>query len=1105
LAQQPIAPEAPPRQSDGSQGGRDSRDESGSRDDSDQEYRDQSDQEDRDQSDREDRSQRDRDRSQRDRDRSHCGQSGPEGRNQGHHGLRDRRNQTDRTDRDQRARTGRDQSAQTDRTDRTDRDQSAQTDRNRHDQTDRTDRDQSARTSRDQNARTDHDRAARTDRNRRDQSARTDRDRHDQTDRTDRDQSTRTDRDQSARTDRDRAARTDRDQSARTDRDRSHRGQNGPEGRNQSHRGHRDQTDRTNRDRRNQTDREHHDRTDDGRRDQGDRQKAPLWVLQTYAHVQVPEKRLHGRQALQFADAAERCAKAYLARPDEQRLLDFLLLPKAGLALGSQQSQGLNATLQAYPEARIPPPPVQGPLEHREQDRVQRASRLLQKGWISKAANALLNPAKVADTTRPEVLQALKDKHPQGPPTPFAIPANPPKVGQVAKDHVEQALKSFSKETSPGLSGWSVPLLREAARRGPVLAFLTHLANQVRTGTAPGHSLLCASRLIALEKDNSQVRPIAVGEMVYRLVGKALLAALYKQDLLLPNQLGVKSPGGVEPALALLQRCTFGDLSQRFRWVTSLDFSNAFNSISRRTVATALVAHAPAFFHAAKWMYGAPAPLVLPSGEVIQSEEGVRQGDPLGPLLFSLGIKDTLRDLQAHLGPDCLIVSYLDDIYVLSQEDPLDRVKEHLQGSPLQLNPTKSFSRTLESIRTGTGLRALGSCIGTRAERRAFLQAQVEDFERAVALLGELPKQQALALLRASTQLLLRHLQRSLDPEGLEDLWERADKCVLKAVQEIRGALVESPFDRDTMALPIRDGGLGIPLHREIVAIAYPAAQEEARRLVHQILGTQSRDRDRNQDRDRDQDRDAAEETPERRTKLQAERTAQLMATKREHLVQALDPHRRNALTENASFLGARWLRILPTQKPLVLADSEVMAALSQRMLLPTVEEAQPCAFCALPGHFGHQEVCWKRPRTTIVRHDRIRDLLAQGLRASRPLSVQTEVALQGEQRADIVVQRTNRTVYYDVTVRSVVGVEARDPYATLETLYRAKKAKYRYLGESLQPFVVSQGGLLSKLSSQAYKEIQKDAGPSTASWMDQNISIALVRSRALAWNARAG
>jgi hypothetical protein len=63
--------------------------------------------------------------------------------------------------------------------------------------------------------------------------------------------------------------------------------------------------------------------------------------------------------------------------------------------------------------------------------------------------------------------------------------------------------------------------------------------------------------------------------------------------------------------------------------------------------------------------------LYLPAGETgtthtLSSAQGVRQGDPLSPLMFSLGIRQLLADLASALGSQRLILAYLEDIYILS-------------------------------------------------------------------------------------------------------------------------------------------------------------------------------------------------------------------------------------------------------------------------------------------------------------------------------------------------------------------------------------------------------------------------------------------------------
>lgn len=64
-----------------------------------------------------------------------------------------------------------------------------------------------------------------------------------------------------------------------------------------------------------------------------------------------------------------------------------------------------------------------------------------------------------------------------------------------------------------------------------VIRFLTQLGKQLISGTAPGQELLTASLLVALDKKEEigGVRPIVMGELIYRYLGKAILKIKQKQ------------------------------------------------------------------------------------------------------------------------------------------------------------------------------------------------------------------------------------------------------------------------------------------------------------------------------------------------------------------------------------------------------------------------------------------------------------------------------------------------------------------------------------------------------------------------------------------------
>ena len=79
-------------------------------------------------------------------------------------------------------------------------------------------------------------------------------------------------------------------------------------------------------------------------------------------------------------------------------------------------------------------------------------------------------------------------------------------------------------------------------------------------------------------------RPIAVGEVIRRLVSKCLSRAVQSDalSLLSPLQVGVGVRGGCEAIVhAVSHFLEDPTLSSASKWTLLLDFSNAFNSISR--------------------------------------------------------------------------------------------------------------------------------------------------------------------------------------------------------------------------------------------------------------------------------------------------------------------------------------------------------------------------------------------------------------------------------------------------------------------------------------------------------------------------------------------
>lgn len=118
-----------------------------------------------------------------------------------------------------------------------------------------------------------------------------------------------------------------------------------------------------------------------------------------------------------------------------------------------------------------------------------------------------------------------------------------------------------------------------------------------------------------------------------------------------------------------------------------LDFRNAFNSVHCDKMLAAVKEFAPTIFPYVLSCYSKPSSLFW-EDYVIESSEGVQQGDPLGPLLFCLTIHEVTQGLKSEF---CVL--YLDDLSlggnVETLMDDLQTVRV-LESYGLSLNTSKS-------------------------------------------------------------------------------------------------------------------------------------------------------------------------------------------------------------------------------------------------------------------------------------------------------------------------------------------------------------------------------------------------------------------------------
>jgi hypothetical protein len=181
------------------------------------------------------------------------------------------------------------------------------------------------------------------------------------------------------------------------------------------------------------------------------------------------------------------------------------------------------------------------------------------------------------------------------------------------------------------------------------LRALTKLCNFLLSGQLSSEicHLLYGASLCALIKKDGGIRPIAIGNGLRRLTSK--LACFQSRNIvnsyLSPHQLGVATKLGCEAAIHTTRTCVI--ISGKV--LLKLDFKNAFNSVERDCILKEVQSHTPLLYPYLFYQcYRNPSTLFF-GNHLISSSVGAQQGDPCGPMIFSLSIQPIILSLDSQL------------------------------------------------------------------------------------------------------------------------------------------------------------------------------------------------------------------------------------------------------------------------------------------------------------------------------------------------------------------------------------------------------------------------------------------------------------------------
>ena len=155
-----------------------------------------------------------------------------------------------------------------------------------------------------------------------------------------------------------------------------------------------------------------------------------------------------------------------------------------------------------------------------------------------------------------------------------------------------------------------------------------------------------ACRLIAIDKCPG-VRPIGIGEVVRRIIGKAVLGVISPdiQSVTGTVQLCTGQIAGIESAIHAMRHIFLNPLSEG---MLLIDAKNAFNSLNRQVALRNISVTCPTLATIAINTYREDIHLFI-EGETILSREGTTQGDPLSMAIYAVALMPLIEKVKSKL------------------------------------------------------------------------------------------------------------------------------------------------------------------------------------------------------------------------------------------------------------------------------------------------------------------------------------------------------------------------------------------------------------------------------------------------------------------------
>ena len=227
--------------------------------------------------------------------------------------------------------------------------------------------------------------------------------------------------------------------------------------------------------------------------------------------------------------------------------------------------------------------------------------------------------------------------------------------------------------------------------------------------------------LVPLNK-NPGVRPIGIGEVLRRIVGKSVTTVLKKdiQDAAGNLQLCAGQLGGCETAVHAMAEIFEEDNTEA---ILLVDASNAFNSINRSVMIQNIKITCPSLSMFVENCYRHEIRLFVIGGAELKSTEGTTQGDPIATALYGLSLLPAYADDLTGAGKIRLLKMWWD---LLSEIGP--RIGYYPKPSKSWLIVKPQYAEYAKKIFNSTSIRItvkgqkhLGAVIGSIDFRNEYI------------------------------------------------------------------------------------------------------------------------------------------------------------------------------------------------------------------------------------------------------------------------------------------------------------------------------------------------------------------------------------------------